>query len=143
VSDQGEHHKLRNRVFKLWNFKVKTYNVISQLKENPLSSSENGILKLLYFIINKNELLKRDFLSRIKSKVREEYDSNYNNTEFFKQMTDELNVINSIISFKTKENYLIQPPSDINEMNRLYLESFNNLCKSLGENIKRTKSFTL
>ncbi len=143
MSDQGEHHKLRNRVFKLWNFKVKTYNVISQLKENPLSSSENGILKLLYFIINKNELLKRDFLSRIKSKVREEYDSNYNNTEFFKQMTDELNVINSIISFKTKENYLIQPPSDINEMNRLYLESFNNLCKSLGENIKRTKSFTL
>jgi len=143
VSDQGEHHKLRNRVFKLWNFKVKTYNVISQLKENPLSSSENGILKLLYFIINKNELLKRDFLSRIKSKVREEYDSNYNNTEFFKQMTDELNVINSIISFKTNENYLIQPPSDINEMNRLYLESFNNLCKSLGENIKRTKSFTL
>jgi hypothetical protein len=82
-------------------------------------------------------------LSRIKSKVREEYDSNYNNTEFFRQMTDELNVINSIISYKTKENYLIQPPSEINEMNRLYLESFNNLCKSLGENIKRTKSFTL
>lgn len=120
-----------------------TYNSISLLKVNPLSNSENGIIKLLYFIINKNEFLKSDFFSRIKSKVREEYETNYNNTEFFKQMTDELNVINSIISFKTKENYLMQPPSNINEMNRLYLESFHNLRKSLGENIKRTKYFTL
>ena len=104
--------------------------------DNNSFESDNSVIKLTYLIINKILKIKQEIFCRLRNIIREDYTSN-NNAGFFKSITDELNVINSIVSFKTKENYLINPPTDIKQLSLLYTNSFNNLQQSLGDNIRR------
>lgn len=113
------------------------YKTLYNLEKNNFDYSDNCVLKLSYFIINKTVQIKKELMSRLKSKVRENYQTNDNNTDFFRTMTEELNVINSIVSFKTKEYYIINPPTNLKQLSGLYTDSYNNLTKSLGDNIKR------
>ena len=112
-----------------------------KLENYSLFDSEKNIIKLLYFTVVKFKIIKQEVFSKIK-KINNLKNENQteNNDNYFKSMTEELTVINSIVSFKTKENNELTdmiPPTNLRDLTVFYTKSFNNLQKSLGDKIKR------
>lgn len=136
IWDKTQFYNLRKLVLLLWRNNTVCLKSIEALKNNPFAYSDNSVLLLIYFLTNKTLSTKKDFFSRIKHRVKENYQTDANNTEFYRTMAEELNVINSLVSFKTKELFLVEPPSNMKQLYKLYDDSYQNLQKSLGENIK-------